>query len=495
MYFKEGSSLYEATKDHDHFVARIAHVCHCKILPNFKSLSDILIRQYSFPEHSRTLMWRYLLRLPNNDQQYQVIARQPLHKDVLHLEKTIPVKYTSISRRIIRIMSFLVYWHPPLAECDWLPGLVYPFLSIFGRTKISVVETIMTVIYNWCSEWIMFIPNPPVTVLSRIEKIAKQMGGFAPLNVAWPALRSFFGEVAKTDSALILLDNILASRPLFLEYLVASYACLKDREINSSNVRSVINRARKYYEKNWENNHNHSSFTPLSEGFYPILSIAEKSEMWKIQQLERIRADAAALHDQLDLKNEIEKETAMIDRKRNCWFKQREVLLEIESEQMANVRRGEKETLEKENLNEQASIEEKKIMIENKRILEENNLVAYTQESKETIIELEEMTKMRKETWSKWIELKEESAKVSKQETDLEMELLNKRDTIQTEQSSMYHKVSEESIVGEQEVVSGAIRRNQELENEKNEQIEVLERARIKKAQDSRSKKKKNSSQ
>lgn len=361
MYFNEGSALHEASKDHNHYVARIAHVCNCQIIPNPNALADILLRQYSFPPHSRTLMWRYLLRLPNNEQSYQVIANQPIHSKVAHLSRTLPVKFTSIIRRLKKVISCLVYWHPPLAECDWLPGLVFPFLQIFSRPKISTVEIIMTVIYNWCSEWLMFIPNPPVTVLSRIDHIAKEMGGSAPLNVGWPALRSFFGEVAKTESALMLMDNILASRPPFIEYLVASYSLVKgDREINSSNVKYVINRARNYYEKLFSQNHNQAVFQPLPENFYPILTIVQKDEMWKEKELQRIREEAEAMKNQMELKDEIDAETTKIERKRKSWMDQREALIEIEAQQMDDFRRREKEMLQRENIKEAEQIEERK---------------------------------------------------------------------------------------------------------------------------------------
>lgn len=379
-----------------------------------------------------------------------------------------------------------------MAECDWLPGLVYPFLAIFTRTKISTVETLMTVIFNWCTEWLMFIPNPPVTVLSRIDKIAKDMGGSAPLKVAWPALRSFFGEVAKTDSALILLDNILSSRPPFIEYLVASYAVLQnEREINSSNVRFIINRARKFYDLGFARNHNQAIFSPLPEGFYPILPIVQKSKMWKIKELQRIRTEAEDIKNEMELAKEIEHDKTMIERKRKGWMRQRTALIEIEAEQMKDFRRREKEMLIRENQKETLSIEQRKQQLQNREVQEENALIEWANESAVAKKELEDMTLMRKEAWTKWIELKEESARLSNQEVNVEMKLLNKRDDFQIEQLRNHKQTVDETTLAEQNVVGTAIKRNQELEQNVSDLLEVLERARRKHAQDFRQQQKK----
>ena len=278
--FGKGSAVDSASEDINHHVAVIAKKLDLEAIFSKKTLIDMLNKKLSFPEEHRDIMWRFLLRLPLNHEQYMTLSSQPIHPLIRTLPNSLPIKFSVVSHRLMRLLSALVYWHPPLAECDWLPSLIYPFLCIFGRDKIVTFETIMTIIVNWCGEWLNFIPNPPITILSRIDKIAKDHGGQAPQKRAWPALRSFFGEVATSTSAKMMLDNILSSRPVFLEYLVASYCLLKDGSIiDELNVKHVINRARVYYEKDLDENPNQIVFNPLPKGYYPTLPIVVKSQM------------------------------------------------------------------------------------------------------------------------------------------------------------------------------------------------------------------------
>jgi len=35
-------------------------------------------------------------------------------------------------------------------------------------------EFVLALVFNWCGEWLNFVPNPPVTVLARIDRIAEE---------------------------------------------------------------------------------------------------------------------------------------------------------------------------------------------------------------------------------------------------------------------------------------------------------------------------------
>ena len=234
--FSEGSSIAIATEDSDHFVAQLALQISAKELLNKRTLVSIVSRHYHYPEEHRVVIWRYLFRLPMNEKKYALYSTQPVHPSIRNLPITLPVRYSMIANRLTRILSSLCYWHPPLGECDWLPALVFPFLRIFERDSVISFEFIVTIITNWCSEWLHFVPNPPLTIISRIDRIARSFGGEAPISVAWPALRSLFGEVATTETALMLFDNIISARPVFLEYLVASFALIQGEKIVTEGV-------------------------------------------------------------------------------------------------------------------------------------------------------------------------------------------------------------------------------------------------------------------
>lgn len=480
--FNGGSAVNEATKDADHFVGSLAKRAGAKVLFDRKKLVDILKKDFSFPGEHRTIMWRFLLRLPMNVEQRKLLSSQPLHPRVTNLTKHLPIKSSSLTISLTNLLSCLIYWHPPLAECDWLPSLVYPFLKVYGGDRIETFETIVTVIMNWCTEWLNFVPNPPITSLSRIDQIARSMGGEAPLEVAWPALRSFFGEVATTETALILMDNILAAKPPFIEYLIASYALLPgDKVVDTTNIRYVIKRARKFFNMEAESNPNQAVFTPIPVGYYPILPIVAKSEMWRENELQRIRQEAEIHQQQSVLEQEIEDEATLLERRKKCWMAQRAVLREIEEEQMEEFRRREREAMIKETMEEEKQIAIRREQLRQRKAQEQTALAEWKADTERVQKELQKTTAMRRETWDRWLKLKEESAALMKEEIEMEMELLDEKDAVQNEQLTKHKEVFEETSREEQRIISEATKRSQELEDERSELMEVLERARKKK--------------
>ena len=481
--FGSGSSLELINLNKNHFVAEIAEKLNCEVIFSKKTLIDLLEKKLSFPDKYRDIMWRYILQLPMNLKQYVILSSQPNHPLLKNLTEKLPIKFAALSHRLFRLLSALIYWHPPLAECEWLPSFVYPFLCIYGRDKIATFESIMTIIVNWCGEWLHFIPNPPITILSRIDRIARDHGGNAPLSKAWPALRSLFGEVSTTQAAKMMLDNVLSSEPSFLEYLVASYCLLKnDSIIDELSIKFVISRAKKYYEKELSTNPNTLKFNPLPQGYYPTLPIVVKSQMWREKELQRIRKEAEASKQQTSLVTEIEKETAKIERQRRSWMAERAFLRDIEEEQMEEFRRREMETLTKENLIEEDILKERKEKLNLRKIDEENSIRKWENDTKKVQDEMKNAVEMRRSTWSKWLDLKENAAKLTQEETDIEIMLLEEREKAHEERLQEHNNTMNKEIKQEQQMLADAIRRGQELEEEKNILRETLEKARRKQA-------------
>ena len=477
--FLEGSSITSATEDEDHYVAQLAKQVGATAVLNRKTLMNIILRHYSFPNEHRVIIWRYLFRLPMNEEAYSLYAQQPTHPSIKSLQKTLPIRYSVLSNRLMRLLSSIIYWHPPLGECDWLPGLVFPFLRLFERDSIVSFEAIMTIISNWCSEWLTFIPNPPITVLSRIDRICKSEGGSAPLSVSWPALRSMFGEVATTEAALVMFDNILSSKPVFLEYLVASFALIKGQKIvNQGNVKHIIERARMLFEKDSTRNPNSSPFVPLPKGFYPVLNIVEKVPKWREKEVSRIRREAEAAKQQEELNYELEKEAARIERQRKNWMAERAILREIEEEQMEEFKRREMELLSKENYKEEMNKQLRMERLRNRRIEEENAMNEWKKDCERVQNEMNAAMKSRRETWSNWLHVKEEAAKLVEEEVRMEIELLRQRDYSHQKEVNHHNKMMEKAAAEEQEILDHAMKRSAELSNQKAELKRRLEEAR-----------------
>ena len=479
--FGPGSTIDFSVQNDDHYIAQVAKHVGAKTVLNKKTLIDIIQNQYSFPDDLRLIMWRYLLHLPMNEQQYTLLASQQLHPAVRQLSSSLPIKYSSISTRLSRLLSALMYWHPPLAECDWLPALVFPFLRLFERDSLITFEVVATIIVNWCQEWLNFIPNPPITILSRIERIVAAYGGRAPLSVTWPALRSFFGEVATTEAALVLFDNIITAQPAFIEYLVASFALIKGQKvIDHHNVRTVIDRARKMYEETKDRNHDLETFHPLPKGMYPIIPIVKKIALWKEKELERIKNESEEVQKKEEAMVDIEKESALIERKRRNWMAERTVLREIEEEQMAEFRRREKEILMRENQKEELALAIKRERLRKRRIEEENAMEEWRNDCTRVQQEMRSVVDSRRITWAKWIALKEDAAKLAHEEVEEELELLRERSMTRKQEMQKHNEMMEQGAREEQEILAKATQRSQELEDERFKLRETLESARRK---------------
>lgn len=482
--FGPGSSIEYSASNDDHYVAQVAKHIGADTVLNKRTIIDIITNQYCFPDDQRTLMWRYLLHIPMNEQQYSLLASQQIHPAVKQLTLTLPIKYTTISNRLSRLLSTLMYWHPPLAECDWLPALVFPFLRIFERDSLITFEVIATVIMNWCKEWLNFIPNPPITVLSRIDRIVTEHGGKSPIAVTWPALRSFFGEVATSEAACTLFDNIIASHPSFIEYLVASFALIKgNKVIDHHNCKTVINRARLFFEQDQNRDPHIDPFTPLPRGSYPIIPIVKKTPLWKEQELARIKLESEAEQQKVEYKVDIEKESALIERKRRNWMAERAVLREIEEEQMAEFRRREKEILVRENQKEELTLELKRERLRKRRIEEEQAMEEWRNDCARVQNEMRSIVDSRRQTWSKWIDIKEDAAKQAHEQVEEELEMIRQRDEMRRIEIEKHDKAMELGAKEEQEILAKATQRSQQLEDERFKLRETLEMARRRSAE------------
>ncbi|OHT00127.1 hypothetical protein TRFO_08124 [Tritrichomonas foetus] len=484
MMFQEGSSIYSSAKDHEHLVASIAQKISAKAILNQQNLIDLMTQHYCYPIQHRVVVWRYLLQLPMNETQYAILASQPLHPQIRRLPNKLPIRFSNVSHRLVRLLSVLTYWHPPLAECDWLPSLCFPFLKMFERDSLTTFEVMATIICNWCTEWLQFTPNPPITTLSRIEHMAKQRGKSAPQEVVWPALRSFFSEVATTEACLMLIDNILSAKPNYLDYLILSYAMRPNRRIDELNVHAIIKKARLMYEKDSSKNPNQNNFIHLPTGFYPVLHIVRKSTNWKVKELERIRSEAEAAKLEMNLQYDIEAETKKLERRRKNWMAEREVLIEIENEQMAEFRRKEKENLLVENRQEEMALEKRRKQIETRRISEENSINEWRNDCKRLQEEMTTVAENRKETWDKWLKIREDSGRIAKDEIDNEVSLLKSRERIMKDELQRHNEIMNHVLDGEQSMLRTAITRSQEIDDDKFALKEVLEKARRRLATD-----------
>ena len=479
IMFSQGSSIASATEDANHLIAILAKNVNAKEILNKRVLIDIIANHHKFPSEHRVVVWRYLFRLPMNKKQYTLFASQQRHPSIQALSLNLPVRYQIISNRLMRLLSALTYWHPPLGECDWLPGLVFPFLRIFERDSLISFEFVVTLICNWCQEWVYFVPNPPVTVLSRIDRIARAFGGEAPVSVSWPALRSFFGEVATTEAAVMLFDNIISARPAFLEYLVAAFALIPgEKVVTESSVVHLIERAKRMFEKDFVKHANQAEFIPLPSGHYPVMPVVENVPHWREKEVERIRLEAEASREQETLAAEIEREAVKIERQRKIWMAERALLREIEEEQMEEFRRREQEILLRESKREEAALQLRRERLRTRRIEEEQAIEEWRRDCEKIQTEMCEVSTTRRAAWADWLTIKEDAAQLAREEIQAELDLLKQRNNVHAMEMQKHRKQMAEAATSDQKIINDIIQKSRALEEEKYQLRQQLDKAR-----------------
>ncbi|KAJ1562116.1 TBC1 domain member 31, partial [Nowakowskiella sp. JEL0078] len=259
---------------------------------NRQELTKFLNHFGSFPQNKRPLIWKILLRIPENRDSYEALMEKGLHPGYRTFQNNYPMKSSRLSSSTERILSGLAYWSPIFENLEYLPGLVFPFVNLFVGDTFFCFEALLTIMVNWCQKWWEYYPNPPIECLDIIEDLLafhdrELLEHFVKLNVssqiyAWTIMQNEWARV---------LDHLLVNPPAFLLHFIVAYqiyfrkALLNCKKIedfkkfyvhqNALNLSDLMDIARKlkrgtpkilcpstYFEK----------FTPLTTGNYPIFN-------------------------------------------------------------------------------------------------------------------------------------------------------------------------------------------------------------------------------
>ncbi|KAI9105257.1 hypothetical protein DFS34DRAFT_598702 [Phlyctochytrium arcticum] len=200
---------------------------------NRKRLNYFLMYYYKYPEKYRSLIWRFLLRVPENHDSYEALLKQGVHPSTVEFRRRFPIKSGRVTRSMERVLSALAYWSPIFENLDYLPALIFPFVRVFLGDLFGAFEVIVTVLLNWCQKWWEYYPNPPIECLSVMEKLlAFHDGGlldhFVKYRInsqiyAWLMMRTFFAQVVSGADWCMLWDHFITNEPDFPYYFLVAY--------------------------------------------------------------------------------------------------------------------------------------------------------------------------------------------------------------------------------------------------------------------------------
>ncbi|KAI8810836.1 hypothetical protein BJ742DRAFT_675406 [Cladochytrium replicatum] len=194
-------------------------------------LAKFVVHCGTYPNN--ILIWRFLLKLPENREAYEALIGQGIHPAYMSFRQKYPLKSDRTARTVERILSALAFWSPIFEHLEYLPGMIFPFVQVFQGDTYSCFECVMAFLMNWCQKWWDYYPNPPVEVLDIIEDLLAfhdrelfehfQRLGITSQTYAWVLLSSLFTDACTKAEWQQLMDHVITQGPAFLYYLVVSY--------------------------------------------------------------------------------------------------------------------------------------------------------------------------------------------------------------------------------------------------------------------------------
>ena len=127
-------------------IFELASLSHEDTRVNHTKLRDFIELNREFPGRYRSLIWRFLLKLPENSQAFTELVSRDVHPAFEDIYNTYPIQNRKVLQRLQNCCSHLVHWAPVLAEASYLPTLVYPFVLVFGVDELACLETCMTIL-------------------------------------------------------------------------------------------------------------------------------------------------------------------------------------------------------------------------------------------------------------------------------------------------------------------------------------------------------------
>lgn len=181
-------------------------------------LRSFLASHHEFPPRYRQVIWRYLLKLPENTVAFADLVKQGPHRAFDTLHNKYPVRSRRLFNRLLGTCSSLAHWSPIFGEIAYLPQFVFPFTVVFGVDELATLETVMTIFMWWGHSWHATYPQPPVHIVDAVDSLLRlhdtklhshMCKRNAPAGIAgWAMISTLFTEILSRENWLRLMDHV-----------------------------------------------------------------------------------------------------------------------------------------------------------------------------------------------------------------------------------------------------------------------------------------------
>lgn len=198
-----------------------------RLLPILKEFGE-------YPDKYRSMIWKTLLKLPQNFNSFSRLLKRELHSCVTNYAKRYSLVDQKDLNNLRKIVSCLAHWTTIFGYLNFLPKFVFPFLKICKGDLLLCFEVVATILCNHCQLWFEFAPlQMPYNYLCLIENILmendrKLFNFYKSKNVttkiyALPLMETAFSEVLDEQQWLQLWDHIVSNDSFFMIFVIVAY--------------------------------------------------------------------------------------------------------------------------------------------------------------------------------------------------------------------------------------------------------------------------------
>lgn len=221
-----------------------------KALPKSRVL-PILKEFGEYPEKYRQIIWKTILKLPQNENAFKLLLQRGYHSCVSNYGNLFPLSDQKQLIQLKKIASCLAFWSNLFGHLDFLPSFVFPFLKLFRQDALGCFETIATILLNQCQLWFEFAPvELPYNYLGMVDNLLLQfepklMEFYRAQNIssniyAFSLMESAFSEVLDVHQWTQLWDHVISNEPHFLVFCIVAYNITQRQLIMKCDTRESI---------------------------------------------------------------------------------------------------------------------------------------------------------------------------------------------------------------------------------------------------------------
>lgn len=198
-----------------------------RLLPILKEFGE-------YPEKYRAMIWKTILKVPQNQIPFTTLLKRGYHSCVAPYAKQYPLADHKALNNLRQIVSCLAHWSEVFGHVEFLPNFVFPFLKHFKSDSLACFEVIASILYNHCQLWFEFVPlQMPYNYLGLIENVLLEFDrnlfefykskDITALIYAMPLMETAFSEVFDVQQWLPLWDHIVSNENYFMIFVIVAY--------------------------------------------------------------------------------------------------------------------------------------------------------------------------------------------------------------------------------------------------------------------------------